>query len=175
MRVFLKIAALAALLSSVAYSQSLGDVARENREKQKAKAASSTAQSKVVTNENLPKNPDAEAGPQEGEAKMTAAAPKVPAADQSAEHQSAELWKSRILAQKNAIANLQAQIDKLNDSIHFVVANEYYNGVQYNEHQAKKQERVAQMQQQLEEQKKNLAELQEGARHAGMGSAVYDP
>jgi len=171
MRMFLKIAALAVLLSSVAYSQSLGDVARENREKKKAKAASSTAQPKVITNENLPKHPDADAGPPpEDGGKMTAEAPKAPSADQSAEE-----WKSRILAQKDAIANLQAQIDKLNESIHFVVANEYYNGAQYNEHQVKKQERVAQMQQQLEEQKKNLAEMQEGARHAGMGSAVYDP
>ena len=69
----------------------------------------------------------------------------------------------------------QAQIDKLNHSIHFVTASLFSNGIQYNEYQAKKQDAVARMQQQLEEQKKNLAQMQEAARQAGMGSAVYDP
>jgi predicted RNase H-like nuclease (RuvC/YqgF family) len=169
-QITLKILPVALLMSAVVYGQSLGDVARENRKKQTAKDASSTAKPKVITNENLPKNPDADAGPRESEGKMTAASPKIPSGGQSAEQ-----WKSRILAQKSAIANLQAQITKLNDSIHFVVANEYSNGVQYNEHQVKKQEDVAQMQQQLEEQKRNLAAMQEAARQAGMGSAVYDP
>jgi hypothetical protein len=47
--------------------------------------------------------------------------------------------------------------------------------VQYNQHQVKKQENVAQMQQHLEEQKKKLAAMQEAARQTGMGSSVYDP
>jgi len=88
---------------------------------------------------------------------------------------SAAQWKAQILAQKNAVASLQAQIDAVNKSIYFVEANAYYNGVQYNEYQVKKQKQVAQMQQQLEEQKQHLAEMQEAARQAGMGSAVYDP
>jgi hypothetical protein len=169
-RITLKILPIALLMSSVGHGQSLGDVARETREKQKARTASSTAKPKVITNETLPKNPEADTGPPESEGKMEASSPTIPSGGQSAEQ-----WKNRILAQKNAIATLQAQMDKLNDSVHFVVANEYYNGVQYNEHQVKKQERVAQMQQQLEEQRKNLAEMQEAARRAGMGSAVCDP
>jgi acetyl-CoA carboxylase beta subunit len=175
MRVALKILPIVLLMSAVVYGQSLGDVARENREKQKARDASSNTKPKVITNENLPKNPDGDAGTRESEEKMETVSPKAPSGGQSAEHQSAEQWKRQILAQKNAIANQQAQIDKLKDSVHFVVANEYYNGVQYNEHQVKKQEQVAQMQQQLEELKKNLAAMQEAARRAGMGSAVYDP
>lgn len=169
-RIALPLLPIALLLSSVGSGQSLGDVARENRAKQKAKDASSAAKPKVITNENLPANPDADAGPREIDGKMTAVSPKTPSGSRSAEQ-----WKQQILAQKSVVANLQAQIDKVNDSIHFVVANEYYNGVQYNQHQVKKQEKVAQMQQQLEEQKKILAELQEAARRAGMGSAVYDP
>jgi hypothetical protein len=184
-RIALKILPIALLVSAAVYGQSLGDVARENREKQKAKDASSTTKPKVITNENLPKNPDADAGPRESAGKMEAAPPKAassgqparhqPAAHQPAAHQSAEEWKRQILAQKNAIAALQAQIDKVNDSIYFVVANDYYNGVQHNEHQVKKQEDVARMQQELEEQKKTLAAMQEAARQAGMGNAVYDP
>ncbi len=38
-----KVLSIALLMSSVAYGQSLGDVAKENREKQKAKAAPLTA------------------------------------------------------------------------------------------------------------------------------------
>ena len=76
---------------------------------------------------------------------------------------------------KAAIAGLEAQIDKVNASVHYVVANEYYNGVQYNEAQAKKQQQVEQMRAQLVEQKKKLETMQEAARQAGMGSAVYDP
>jgi hypothetical protein len=34
---------------------------------------------------------------------------------------------------------------------------------------------MAQIQQQLDEQKRKLVEMQEAARHAGMHTAVYDP
>ena len=128
------------LLCSVAYGQSLGDVARQNRAKEKAKPAS--AKPKLITNETLPQNPTA--GSTETERKLEPVSSKPHSGGQSAEQ-----WKSQILAQKNVVANLQAQIDKVNDSIHFVVANGYSNGVQYNQHQVKKQENVAQMQQQL--------------------------
>jgi predicted RNase H-like nuclease (RuvC/YqgF family) len=168
-RIALTILPITLLMVSAAYGQSLGEVARQNREKQKTRDESSTAKPKVITNENLPKSPDNEARPPQSE-ERTAAAAKI-----SSGGQSAEQWKSQILVQKKVIAILQAQIDKLNDSIHFVVAAEYYNGVQYNQHQVKKQEKVAQMQQQLEEQKKRLDEMQEAARQAGFGNAVYDP
>ena len=71
--------------------------------------------------------------------------------------------------------SMQNQIDKLNSSIHFVEANRYYNGVQYNERQAQKQEEVQRMQKQLDEQKKQLEDMQESARKAGLGSSVYEP
>jgi uncharacterized coiled-coil protein SlyX len=160
-------------MSSVAYGQSLGDVARENREKQKAKAASSAPKPKVITNENLPANP--EATPSEIDGETRPASSPVPSGGMSAEHVSPEEWKSQILAQKSAIAAQQAQIDRVNDSIHYVTASLYSNGLQHNDHQAKKQQTVEQMKQQLEEQKKKLAQMQEAARTAGMGSAVYDP
>jgi hypothetical protein len=168
-RMFLKIVAIALLMDAGAHGQSLGEVARQNREKQKAKGATSTAMPKVITNENLPKSPDTEARPLQSEEKTTTAA-KTSSAGLSAEQ-----WKSHILTQKKVIAILQAQTDRLNDSIHFVVAAEYYNGVEHNQRQVKKQEMVAQMQQQLEEQKKRLEEMQEAARQAGMGNAIYDP
>jgi hypothetical protein len=165
---FLKIVAIALLMSPAVYGQSLGEIARQNREKQKAKDASSTAKPEVITNENLPKSPDTEARPPRSDQ-------KTPLQKTSSASQSADQWKREILVQKKLIAILQAQIDKLADSIHFVVAAEYYNGAQYNQHQVKKQEKVVQMQQQLEEQKERLDEMQEAARQAGFGNAVYDP
>ena len=172
----LKIFSGVLLIGAVASGQSLGDVARENREKQQAKAAAGSASSKakpkpkVITNEDLPARVDASSSETERNMKPASAT-----GGQSAGRVSAEEWKKQILAQKNAIAAGQAQIDKLNESIHYVTASLYTNGIQHNENQAKKQETVAQMQQQLEEQKKALAEMQEAARQAGMGSAVYDP
>jgi hypothetical protein len=77
-QVALKILPIALLMSSVVYAQSLGDVARESRKKQAAKDASSKPKPKLITNENLPKNPDGDAGPRESEGKMTAASPKLP-------------------------------------------------------------------------------------------------
>jgi hypothetical protein len=167
-RIVRKVLSIALLMSSAAYGQSLGDVAKENREKQKAKASAATPKPKVITNEDLPANPTAIS--EEIEDKTKPAPMPNPSGGMSAEQ-----WKSLILSRKNMIAAQQAQIDKLNESIHYVTASLYSNGLQYNERQAQKQQTVEQMKQQLEQQKKSLAELQEAAQKAGMGSAVYDP
>jgi len=45
----LKILAMALLMSLPAFGQSLGDIARENRDKQNADGAPSTAKPKVIT------------------------------------------------------------------------------------------------------------------------------
>lgn len=160
---------LIVLLTAVAgYGQSLGDVARQTRQKEKAKG---TAAKKVITNEDLPANTDINPGPQETEGKPR----PVASANIATAGQPADQWKNQILAQKNAIATMKAQMEKLNDSVRFVEANAYYNGVQYNEHQAKKQQQVEQMRTQIAEQQKQLEATQEAAKKAGMGSAVYDP
>ncbi|MBZ5599645.1 MAG: hypothetical protein LAN83_15145 [Acidobacteriia bacterium] len=176
---------LAFLLVTAGYAQSLGDVARENRQKQQAKdkqkdkdkdqdKQDAAAAHKVITNEDMPEHDDAlddsdvgENGDQPAEA-----------ADQSssgAVTRSGEQWKAAIQAQKDAIAAMQSQVDKLNASVHFVEANRYTNGVQYNQYQLEKQKQAQQMQKQLDEQKKKLEDMQEAARKAGFGSAVYDP
>jgi len=162
------LAAVVLAAGSAACAQSLGDVARETRAKEKSKG---TAKKKVITNEDLPETPYLTPGEQETVGKSEPVAPSsAPAGGQSAED-----WKNQILAQKNRIATLQEQIDKLNASIRFVEANAYVNGAQYNQYQVKKQQQVANMQTQLAEQKKKLEEMQDAAKKAGMGSAVYDP
>jgi len=79
--------ALVLLISTAAFGQSLGDVARENREeKEKQKAASaSAAQPRVITNKDLPQDPEqTEDGPQ------TAPSSKANDTDQATAENSAE-------------------------------------------------------------------------------------
>jgi hypothetical protein len=149
---------------------SLGDLARKQREKQQSK--NSTAKpKKVVTDEDMPAHaPDADVLPSD-----------VPHGAVSGERtasdllQSGEQFKSAIVRQKGVIADLKAHIDKLNASIHFVEANAYRNGVEYNKVQAQKQQEVDRLQGQLNEQQRGLEQMQETARKAGYGSAVWDP
>ncbi|MGB8579613.1 MAG: hypothetical protein WCD47_02230 [Candidatus Sulfotelmatobacter sp.] len=176
-RIFLFFVAAISLGAVTASSQdepSLGDLARQQRQqKQQAKAApgKDAKAPKVITNEELPARTAAvpstsPTGGSESTSPPDAAnAPKLPA----------EQWKSQIQSQKNGIASLQTQIDQLNESIHFAPANCVANCASWNERQKQKQQQVENMQAQLEEQKKNLDEMQESARKQGYGSSVYDP
>ena len=60
-------------------------------------------------------------------------------------------------------------------SIPFVEANAYTKGVQYNKVQARKQQEVERVRGQLSEWQRDLEQMQETARKAGYGSAVWDP
>ncbi len=174
-RIFLKIFAIALLMISAAYGQSLGDIARASREKQNAENAS--AAPKVITNANLPKDPDANEEPAEapsGASVSSAAADHRSAQQRLAEQRAADQWKRQILAQENKMAILQARIDQLNASIRSAGGSVQYEGP-YNRYQVRQLQRVAQIQLRLDEQKMKLDQMQEAARHAGMHSAVYDP
>lgn len=166
------------LLAAVSYgqdSQSLGDVARQARQK-KTQVNDTPGKDlkarKVVTNDEIPE-----------QAASTADGSGADQSHELASHHtssepgklSAERWKALIQAQKNVVSSLQKQIDKLNSSIHFVEANLYVNGPQYNKRQAEKQQEVERAQAQLEEQKKRLEDMQESARKQGYGNSVYDP
>jgi predicted RNase H-like nuclease (RuvC/YqgF family) len=162
-----RILALCVLLAIAlaAHGQSLGDVARQTRQKEKARTK---AAKKVVTNEDIPESPAL--SPVQHE---TGGNPESGTLS-TAPHSALE-WRSTILAQKDRIETLQAHIDKLNASVHFVTANAYVNGVEYNQYQVRKQQEVKNLQKQLEEEGKKLADMQEAARKEGMGAAVYDP
>lgn len=86
-----------------------------------------------------------------------------------------EYWTNRILAQKNAIASLKSDIDRLSASIQYAPGNCVSGCVEWNENQQKKQQEVDSMKAQLQEQEKQLEDMQEAARQQGYGSAVYDP
>ncbi len=190
-RMLLNIVAIAMLMGAMAFGQSLGDIARENRNKQSAEDATSSAKPRVITNKDLPKDPDADEAPNaETAASVTASVPTSATASsrtadsraaerhfaqhRAAEQHAAEQWKKQILAQKTKMANMQARIDQLQASIRS--ANGSVQAEQpFNRYQARQLQQVAQIQQQLNEQKMKLDQIQEAARHAGMHTAVYDP
>lgn len=197
-RFFTLLAASVLLCTLTAFgqdSQSLGDVARQTRQqkqqkdaqakdaspkdassKQASGADASTKDSQpksphVITNDEIPSHltptKTAEAGSQ------TAGEPDA-ALNSSDRDALAEQLKSRIQAQKSAIASLQSEIADLSESVHFAGGNCVANCVQWNEHQKEKQDQVESMKAQLEEQKKQLENMQESARKQGFGSSVYE-
>jgi AraC-like DNA-binding protein len=179
-RIFLRILLVALLTDLTAYGQSLGDVARENREKQSAEDASAP-KPKVITNKDLSAEPDGDQDQNAAPAEVTA---KGKTADRRSEQRSeqqrladrrvAEQWKKQILAQESKMVTLQERIDQLHASIRSVAGSAQYEGPA-NRTQALQQERLAQVQLQLDEQKRKLEAMQEDARRAGMHTTVYDP
>ncbi len=181
-RMILRVVAIALLVTSATYGQSLGDVARENRDKKQTEGVAGTVP-KVITNKDLPKDPDGNLQSPDTRPGASASASSEPAdlgatdrqsADRLAEQRAADQWKRQILGQKNRMANLQARIDQLQASIQSAGGSVQYESP-VNRYQARQMQRVAQLQQQLDEQQKKLDQMQEAARHAGMHSAVYDP
>jgi hypothetical protein len=175
-RLLLQPVTVIVLLATMSYSQdsqSLGDVARQARQqKTQGHEGKDAPARKVVTNDEIPEQAASTA-----DGSGADQSPELPSHHTSSEpgKLSAERWKALIQAQKNVVSSLQKQIDKTNSSIHFVEANLYVNGPQYNKRQAQKQREVERAQAQLEEQKKRLEDMQDSARKQGYGSSVYDP
>src|SRR5437764_194868 len=95
--------ALSALVAT-AYGQSLGDVARQTRQKEKPRAK---APKKVITNEDIPESPASTPPQHETDGKKD---PDSPSADSTAPRSALE-WRDMILAQKDHIETMQAQIN----------------------------------------------------------------
>jgi hypothetical protein len=161
-------------LAASAYGQSLGDVARETRRKQSSKSDAASPAKKVITNEDIPESPDANAD--EPEPAVTSDKPSHRTSH--SRPQSAEQVKAAILEQKHHIVSLQDEIDKLNGSIYFWDVNLFSSSAaaaRHNQLQTKKQQQIEYLRTQLAEQQKKLVEMQHAAMESGLGSAVYDP
>src|SRR5271166_6342645 len=189
-RVLLRTFAIALLMSPAVYGQSLGDVARENREKKAQDAPAAPA--KVITNQNLPKDPEASEAPaadneaaNSGDADGVAVEHRSSASEleqslaeqrraqrarqrsaqrsaqqRAAEQRAVEQWKRQIVAQKNTMATLQARIDQIQASIKAANGSVQFEGPT-SRYQAQQMQRAAEIQQQLDEQKKKLEQMQE--------------
>jgi len=167
----LLVVAIALATCAAAHGQSLGDIARANREKQ----TSATAPAKpatVITNDDLGQD-----SPGKDEPRPAGTASKKPvrgpAQEGAIDPRAAAQWKRQIVAQKDKIATLQGRVDEINATLHPPGSAEF-NGP-YNRYQTAQMDRLANLQLQLDEQKKKLAEMQEEARQAGMHTTVYDP
>jgi hypothetical protein len=155
-----------------AAAPSLGEVARQLREKQSAEE-SNVAHPKVITNLDLGEGP--EGRPDLRQAPRAASFERGSYGQQPEQQrmgdQRAGEWRGRILEQKSRVASLQGRIDQINAQMH--------SGAQFegpgNRYQARQLEHLAQMQMQLDEQRRRLEEMQETARRAGMHTTVYDP
>ncbi len=170
-------AMLLLLASATTYGQSLGDVARKNREKNAKLAA--TAPSKVITDSDLTKDVQ---GPEEADSSskaQTASSRKTGAGGTTAtspvDPRAAEQWRRQILAQKRTVATLEKRLARFQASISYGDASAISRGEILTRNQALVQERLAHVQEQLEEQRAKLLEMQEEARRAGMYPQVYDP
>jgi hypothetical protein len=167
------------LLNTAAVGQSqsgdsLGDVARANHASQQAKE-STGVKPKVITNQDLPSDPP---GVPESLEPMTTVSGVTKSADRYSEQRSNQRlmaeqrngaqWKARIQEQEARIADLQARIDHVNDSMHAAVGTAQYD-TPVNRYQTIQMERLAHLQELMDQQKRRLATMLDTARRAGMG------
>lgn len=161
------------LMISASHAQSLGEIAKQQRERNKQQV---THSSRVLTNEDLGN------GSNSGE-RTPAASPdqkrKASAhAGQSDENNapSADEFSSKIQHKKQTIAEIEDRIAKLQSTINYVQNNRniYANAPEYNEEQKRKEQEVSRLKGVLQQQQDELQELQDRARKAGYGNAVYD-
>jgi hypothetical protein len=151
--------------------ESLGDVARANRANQQTTGAAP----KVITNQDLPAGSTEVPQTVDANAMTTVSGVQKTnrAGDQrlsnrlQSEQRVGAEWKARIQAQEDRIADLQARIDHVSASIHSAVGTAEYD-TPANRYQAVQSERLAMMQDMLDQQKRRLATMQDAARHAGM-------
>jgi hypothetical protein len=169
----------ALLCSGAAFAQSqsgesLGDLARENRAKMQAQEASGVTP-KVITNRDLPAAstgiPDS--SPLEPMTEVSGVTRQDRYADQrlsnrlQAEQRNSGEWKARIQDQEYRIAELEQRIDRVNAQMQRSVGTAQYDAP-VNRYQAVQSERLAMMEQTLDQQKRRLAMMQDAARRAGM-------
>ena len=167
-RSFFILAAAASLFAVFAGAQdspSLGDLARQQRQQ---KEQSKSTQIKVVTNEEIPEHPDSTpeaTSPNAGSAYPSSRGRK----------ESPERVKSQIRALKNKIALLQRRIDEVTQSIPRAPIDCANGCPRWNEVYRRKEIQIERTQAQLQDEKRQLGEMQESARKQGYGSSVYDP
>ncbi|MGB8579463.1 MAG: hypothetical protein WCD47_01465 [Candidatus Sulfotelmatobacter sp.] len=167
------------LLNAAAIGQSqagnsLADVARANHAKQQAEEAVGSTP-KVITNRDIPSAPSNI--PESSEPMTTVSGVKQFAESYSdqhanqrllAEERASQYWKPRIENQEARIADLQARIDRVNQSMHAAVGTAQYE-TPVNRYQSIQMERLAHMQELQDQQQRRLSMIQDAARLTGMG------
>jgi len=168
----------AAAMAQSQTADSLGDVARANQAKQQAEEAAGITP-KTFTNQDLPAAPS---GLLESPEPMTTVSGVKRSPDRYseryseqganrrlvAEQRSGEQWKARIQDQEARIADLQTRIDRVNQSMHAAVGTAQYE-TPVSRYHSIQMERLAHMQEMLDQQQRRLEMMQDAARLTGMG------
>src|SRR5689334_8293330 len=157
-------------------AQSLGDIARQQREKNKQQT---TTTNKVLTNEDISPSGESADNTSSDSQKKKSSKQKISKTAEPSEKDdalSADELKASIQEKKEAIAEIQDRITKLQSTINYVQNNRniYTNAPEYNDAQKRKEQEVSRLKGILQAQQDELKELQDKARKAGYGSAVYD-
>jgi len=159
------------ILPMTGHAQSLGEVARQQREGKNQKSASTPK--KVYTDEDIGKSKSVDEGtpPAAGKSSTNSEGKN----EKNQPTMSADQWRAKIQKKKDMIAAIQERIDKLEASVNYVQNNRniYTNAPEYNEHQHQKEMAAEQLKGRLEQQKSELSDLQEQARQEGFGNSVY--
>lgn len=159
--------------------ESLADIARENQEKKAAEGP--TAPPRMITNADIPKNPEGYTGPPAGEDQrpmQSSGNTAREAAQQRAAERAGAQWRQQITAQTNRVAMLETRIERLKAQIRVLdpnAADDYSSGTSYNGAQATQIRILKEMEANLSQQRQRLEEMQDAARRAGMHTTVYDP
>lgn len=169
-RTILGILAVGLLMNVAAYAQSVADIARENREKQASQDPSST-KPKVITNLDLGEGPDGKPELRNDQPRTGTRSADYRPADQRQSDQRDQQWTRQIRDQEGKVASLQSRLDQIHESLR---ANTNAQGT-YTRYQSIQQDRAAQLQLQLDEQKKKLDTMQDAARHAGAHVSGVEP
>jgi hypothetical protein len=164
----------AAAIGQPQSGDALGDVARANHARQQMREAAGTTP-KVITNQDLPSEPP---GVPESSEPMTTVSGVKRAVDSYseqranqrllAEQRAGEQWRARIQNQEARIADLQARINRANEAMHAAVGTAQYE-TPVSRYQSIQMERLAHMQEMMDQQQRRLEMMQDAARLTGMG------
>jgi diphthamide synthase (EF-2-diphthine--ammonia ligase) len=129
----------------------------------------------VITDSDLLPGVDEASVP--GKAQPASGKPRVRnvVATNAPDSRAADQWRKQILVQKRTVETLEKRLARFQASLSTVDADAISRGEIFNRNQALQHERIAQVQEQLGEQRARLLEMQEEARRAGMHTQVYDP
>jgi hypothetical protein len=186
------ISVLTGLLISASQAQSLGDAAREQRQKKPSKTT--TTPSKVISNDDIA-SPDstvahtsapvasAPSASSPSGPKISSAGPDIPKKPPTSDDpknydewaKAGKEWKARILEQKTKIQSMRGYIDTLRSSVHFAAKNPDYDATVINRHELQKVDEAKRLEKQLEDENSTLQNLQEAVRAAGYDGSIYNP
>jgi hypothetical protein len=176
-RAWLLVAAAALLLGTAPaqQSESLGDIARQQR-------AGKKAPKKVITNDDLPSAPAAASPAAPAAATPAPAAKAAPQKDLADEYQKSQQdFRARYLAQKQQVEKLQADIAAMQRDYQQRVAGYYAdagNRLRDDKAWADKQRKfdsdIAEKQKKLDQARQELDNIKEQARRAGIPERILE-